>query len=399
MPKEWWRDRRFLAVLGVLAAVLTVAGVVLPLSGRRGEKRDEAREGAAAPRRPGATASAGPASPSSAATSQARPRPGRRPRSGPATGARDGDGAAVRPSPKRAALVAFRREGRVWVAAEDGSSAKAVFSSGEGAYALSPDGKTLAVCSTGTLVLVDIAVSEAVTVGPAAGLAPLSWAPDSSWLVFTVRSGSGGEIAYVRRDGSGRRVLVRGASEPAVSPEGERLAYVRPGRSIEEPQLFLTPLERSNEDREPLSGTSGVTAFGWVASDQGGVVFGLGRGPDGQASLWRLAEDGSRPVCLGRSSADPAVVFGDLHSSPDGRLLLHAERGDDGYSRTYVVGVDGSGRRPVPSRRDTYPYGWSADGSRVLYFEGNPFQAESTRFMSVRPDGTGRVVVAEGASR
>jgi len=45
----------------------------------------------------------------------------------------------------RAGKIAYRLGNQIWVANEDGSSAKAVFSSSTGAYALSPDGKTVAL--------------------------------------------------------------------------------------------------------------------------------------------------------------------------------------------------------------------------------------------------------------
>ncbi|MDP2400994.1 MAG: hypothetical protein Q8M66_03365, partial [Actinomycetota bacterium] len=100
---------------------------------------------------------------------------------------------------------------------------------------------------------------------------------------------------------------------------------------------------------------------------------------------------------VGPPATQRPFAYGHLTLSPNAEYLLFAEVGDDGYSRAFVAPVTGGSVRALTVRRDTYPVGWSADGSRIFFIEGNAFQGESTALMSVRPDGTGRRVIVEGA--
>ena len=58
-----------------------------------------------------------------------------------------------------------------------------------------------------------------------------------------------------------------------------------------------------------------------------------------------------------------------------------------------------SGGRPVKLSilRDDYILGWTSDGTEILFIEGNQLQGEPTRLMAVRPDGSKRRVVIDGA--
>jgi len=85
--------------------------------------------------------------------------------------------------------------------------------------------------------------------------------------------------------------------------------------------------------------------------------------------------------------------------SPDGRQIAVERTGDDGFSRMGVI--DASGRLPgwdANETRDTYFASWSADNSRLLYFEGNSFQGAPSNLWSVRRSGTSRRVVVKDAA-
>jgi len=54
-----------------------------------------------------------------------------------------------------------------------------------------------------------------------------SWSPDSRRIVYTSGAWNDPRISFVNADGSEQRTLdVRGASQPAFSPNGEKIAYV-----------------------------------------------------------------------------------------------------------------------------------------------------------------------------
>ena len=55
----------------------------------------------------------------------------------------------------------------------------------------------------------------------------VSWVPDGSGLVYMRRARGAEVITFVRRDGRGRKDLVRNANAPLVSPDGKRVAFLR----------------------------------------------------------------------------------------------------------------------------------------------------------------------------
>jgi len=108
---------------------------------------------------------------------------------------------------------------------------------------------------------------------------------------------------------------------------------------------------------------------------------------------------GGTVVLRSGTQAGARASFQDLCASGDGNRLAYAEAGDDGYSRIFAMDAAGGGSPVTLSvRRDDYPMCWGCDG-RLFFIEGNAWQGESTKLMSVQPDGTGRTTVLEGASR
>lgn len=285
----------------------------------------------------------------------------------------------------REPLVAYRQDGAVWVAREDGSEAIRVAEVRDGSFALSPDGKSLAAVDAvrGVLVLADVSSRKAVEFGGAMDLDP-SWAPDSSWVAFTVDTPKV-QVIKVRRDGSERRALVDGVG-PKVSLDGARIAYLEAGTG----RLAVAAVGSAGR---VVPGVQSVSGYAWVTGDR--LVY-ASPGP-GPSLLGRVAPDGEGRVQLDVYSGTRPVTFAQLRVSPDGRWLAYAETGDDGYSRMWVIAWDGSGKRYLSVRRDDYPIGWSADGSRIVFVQGNAGQGDPTSLMEVRRDGTGRLPVVDGA--
>ena len=314
-----------------------------------------------------------------------------------------GAGPAYVPEP----FVAYRLDGAVWVAREDGTDPRQVASSAE-VYALAPDGATLAIIDHGTLTLVTVSDGSRVEVGPAHPLG-LAWHPDSSEVYFvreTDNGHGGSEVLVVGRTGGTAGVVTRGEA-PAVGADGTVVALppsgsVRIGRTVEGDTtsgslLVVPPLGHSRTitvDAPALAcdvfGSTIVYSVSDVASlDAGGEPDIRVLGVDGR---------GERRLVDPPRTARP-FGYGELMISPDGRRLLYAETGDDGYSRAWVVALDGGRPMPLTVRRDTYPVRWSADSERVFFVEGNAFQGEATSLLSARHDGIDRRVVVQGASR
>ena len=300
-------------------------------------------------------------------------------------GTADGNGA----SPiARAPVVAYRRDGWLCVRPEEGATETRVIESQSGRFALSPDGATIAWADDNeeVLKLVAVAGGKTVTVGPAY-LGPPSWAPDSSWLVY---SGPGPTVRRVNRDGTGDTQLFE-AVMPVVASDGQTVvAATQTG----EPSEIL--VWRAGA----LSRIAVSEAVSALASDGRTVYFGLGAPALGTASLHAIQADGSSDRVLVASPATSmASAFADLALSPDGAQLLYAEWGDDQYSRVFVLPTTGGTAQALSSRRDSYTLVWGATGDDLFLIEGNAYQGEPTGLVTVQPDGTDRRLVVGGATR
>ncbi|MDO8848781.1 MAG: hypothetical protein Q7W51_10395 [Coriobacteriia bacterium] len=299
---------------------------------------------------------------------------------GPDGSGAEGGAGAVTAVPARGAIVAYRRAGKLCVSAEDGSGERALADSLAGVYTLSPDGGTIAyVEGGGGLSLVDVASGAAVTVGPATQDPP-SWAPDSSWLVYTA---PGPVVMLVPRSGHGAIQLFAG-SMPVVSvADGAVVGAAESGG--------IAVWRGGSLSVVPAPGT--VTG---LATDGASVWCGS-LAADGSASLCTGAMNGTgKRVVVAAPESTRVVTFSDLLLSPDGSQLVFAEQGDDGYSRMFAVPAGGGNATELSVRRDCYPLRWTADGASVLFVEGNAFQGEPTALMRVTPSGASRRLLVDG---
>ncbi len=288
-------------------------------------------------------------------------------------------------------LIAYRKSGELYVGTGSGTAATVVARSGEGPYALSPDGRVLAHVTGGRLWLVTVDDGRAVDAGAASGEDPglgecPVWSPDSKYVYFT-RAGAGGRAEVWRvtaAGGEAERVMSGGC--PSLSPGGRVLAAVDAGG------VMVSVAGAAPR----LIAVAGATPVAVAAGDA--ELFVALIDVSGGSAIERMAIDGGRRTRVAGPPVDaPRATWGVLRLSPDGARLAVAAVGDDRYSRLSLFDL-GSGRvTPVSSRRDTYVRYWDA-GSRFLYYvEGNAYQGETTRFMRVEPSGLGRALVVDGA--
>ncbi len=301
-------------------------------------------------------------------------------------------GTTTTTAPVRAAKVAFRLGDSIYVAGEDGAGAKAVAQSPAGAFALSPDGATLAVTGDFNLTLYPVAGGKAVVVPQADPVRPV-WAPDSS-AVYFVRSASVGmpQVWHVAATG-GAPALVGDGAGVAVSPSGTSVA--------------LLPAEGA-AGAHAVRVSSGGGAFKQVKITDGDPIA-VGLSDDrvyvatlsaaGESSIYSAGLDGSgvKRLVAPLKGAEKAATYGRLLPSPSGTTLLYSAEGDDGYSRMWIVPTAGGNPSSLSARKDDYPVQWSSDGSSILFVEGNAIQGEETALYRVAPDGSRRVMVVSGA--
>jgi dipeptidyl aminopeptidase/acylaminoacyl peptidase len=245
-----------------------------------------------------------------------------------------------------------------------------------------------------------------------------AWRPDGGSLALE----SCGGLATMRGDGSGflRLPLVSQAegpgvyyasdSQPAWSPDGERLAFVSETRYDDgllsywsrrlavmnadgsEPRALPDARIDDPERTNPEWSSRGLIAFtrwpGWAPCEERTCDGRLRAAP----AIWIIHPDGSGLRRVVARAQQPAW-------SPDGRRIVFV-RSPGGLplpeTRIHVTGLDGEGVRTVA--RGFYP-AWSPNGKRIAFVQSRPMRGGRLSFAiyTVRLDGSDRRLVARSS--
>jgi Tol biopolymer transport system component len=275
----------------------------------------------------------------------------------------------------------------------------------ESEAAISPDGRFVAysgnVAGVADIWIVDARGGEPrrLTASPARDRHP-AWFPDGSALAFVSDHEDQAAVWTVPRAGGAPVLLLANADEPAISPDGTRLAFVRPG-DRGEGRIFVAPISdlasaraiTRNRDglwnhQQPAWSPDGdtvcyaagrdlwiVPAGGgsarrlttdgeydrepWWAPDGRHVYFSSYR--DGNAAIWRVPTSGGRPERITAGSSSewfPSV-------SRDGSHLAYATytENPDVFVRDLVSGAE----RRIGGVRDEAEPVLAPDGRSVAF--------------------------------
>ena len=391
IPTSPWErllaDRKRLAMVLIAVAALLFIGTALGVRLLLGTERGSSA-GSISPLEPIETGEQGEGgqAPSTSAEDTGAPGAG-----GGTGGAESEPGGSEASGPTRAAKIAYRLVGELWVANEDGTGALRLATSERGAFALSPDGTTLAWvdAAAGALHLTDVASGSDLTVGPAEDLRP-AWAPDSAFVAYTAKTPSAPQVHRVGKGGDGDQLVGAGHS-PSVSADGASIAYLSGGVAGAAGRVVVARTGRAATTLDDLTATD-------VLFGGDGLVYAVAGSEVGSERIMTCSVDGSSArELVGATSLGRPVIFAGLELSPDGSHLVYAATGDDGFSRGFIAWLQDPAPLQLTVRRDTYPMRWSADGAHVYFVEGNSFQGERTSLLRVTAEGLGRAVVVEGA--
>ena len=221
----------------------------------------------------------------------------------------------------------------------------------------------------------------------------MAWAPDSSWIAYTALRNDGiFELKGLDSAGRGDSLLVSPGARPAMSLEGRDIAYKQSDPPSSDDPLML--LAEGAKDSDSLKGSKGALSWAWAPGET--LYYTRPASSEGAWEIWVRPKGEAAHRAGSIMLSTPAHALDDLMVSPDGSEIVLSAIGDDDYSRLMVFDVADARFFAITTRRDAYPAGWASDG-RILYFEGNGYQGESSALMSIRSDGTGRRMVVSGA--
>ncbi len=213
---------------------------------------------------------------------------------------------------------------------------------------------------------------QPVPVGPPGRRARApSWAPDRSFVVYeSDAEGAFSDVWRWQPDGTTRRLTTtaQGAFEPAISPDGQRVAYV--SSQDGNPELYVMAADGSaqrrlttwrRDDIAPAWSPDG-TRLAFLRREQGGerlfVLTVPPAGRDDAPALQRMV-----------ATAEGEKVKHAEHAwSPDGRQLAYTVHRPDAAPHVAVTDVADGRTRPVTptSLRATMP-AWSPDGQALAF--------------------------------
>jgi len=186
-------------------------------------------------------------------------------------------------------------------------------------------------------------------------------------------------LAVMNADGTGVKELKVQGNEPALSPDGSKIAFSRaPGN--DSPQIFVVNAD-GKELKQLTDFKDQLAADPAWSPDGKKIVFALFRVPKPRRSpdLYLMNADGSNRLRIVESGAAPSF-------SPDGSRIVFASR-RDGNFEIYSARADGSDLRRLTNHRaeDSNP-AWSPDGSTIAFVSDRDGDRHAIYVMN--PDGT-----------
>lgn len=266
---------------------------------------------------------------------------------------------------------------------------------------------TATVTASGTVTATAVATTtvKATAVPTAAdtGKPPVTGGTPPGSILFDSFENGGFNIYRVRADGSGLTQLIAGGSEPALSPDGSRIAYrmrrdtggLGIGIASSTGAYQSTITEESTAGYPTWSADGNNIAYNMVpGGNRSGqimrIAVGAGNTPVAVANGWRPAWQPNSSVnvlydgCKGGTDCGSLLTINAYEGDPNNpKLLTVGANGawspnsaqiafqatdDKGLSQIWIVNADGSNRRQVT--KDVGTHGmpiWSSDGQWLFY--------------------------------
>jgi Tol biopolymer transport system component len=163
-----------------------------------------------------------------------------------------------------------------------------------------------------------------------------AWSPNGDLILFDRERFPTTDLWTIRIDGTHARLLVRNAASGAWSPDGTRIAFTRVGRRAADFKIYALRLD-SGAQQEVTRGPGIDVLPAWAPGNR--IAFARMAKYPTDASIFVINTDGTGERLLTRHGGSPAW-------SPDGRRLAFHGGGTVG-GWLFVINADGSERRQL----------------------------------------------------
>jgi Tol biopolymer transport system component/tRNA A-37 threonylcarbamoyl transferase component Bud32 len=246
------------------------------------------------------------------------------------------------------------------------------FSSGIGDWCphYSPDGQTIAFLRStnygnADLYLIPSAGGEVRRLTHNARVHGLTWTPDGKHLIYSTFRGTTSRLWKISvAGGDGERLFVgtENASNPVLSRDGRRLAYVQVFSDVNIWRFEVPGAPGRARPPTRLIASTQYDGSPQYSPDGKRIVFSSGR--SGSVEVWVSESDGSNALQLTHFGGPAA---GTPRWSPDGRKIAF-DCDARGNGDIYVISTEGGEpRRLTTDSSNEYVPSWSRDG-RWIYF-------------------------------
>jgi Tol biopolymer transport system component len=224
------------------------------------------------------------------------------------------------------------------------------------------------------------------TIAGYAGAATPDLSPDGTMVAFTVADRTVPQIATMRIDGTGFRILTNdpiAANAPRWSPDGSQLAYFRVSR---DGSLRLMVMNADGTNVREIPGTHQTGSFNPPDWSPDGSVILYTSFKDGVPILATLPAAGGRTHFLNKRSGWPEVGGA---WSPDGNTIAFTRgtgvRNGVLVFEVWVMNADGSGEHRLAALQGASAEApaWSPDGTKVAFIgtEGGIYRGNGVLYV------------------
>jgi Tol biopolymer transport system component len=184
------------------------------------------------------------------------------------------------------------------------------------------------------------------------------------------------------------------SSQPAVSPDGETIAYARLPSDFSTPSEIYTLAREGGTPKALVTLEGSNTAPAW--SPDGTEIAFAHQAPEGGVSnIYKINLSSKTITQLTHLSEEPTNAAGAPAWSPDGTKIAFIESTDASGFGLAVMDSDGSDIKKIVTTGMVADVGWSHDGTHLFYTRDERTETSAFQIYTIAADGTENKAITE----